>query len=346
MLLKSLISVAKGDVPKTTPIWFMRQAGRYLPEYRKIRQQQKDFIQFVLNSEAAAEVTLQPLDRFDLNGAIIFSDILMVPYAMGVDVKFIESIGPVITPVTDVLNISMDRQLEVYAKINKSIALVAAEIKQRDVAMIGFAGSPWTVMCYMIEGTISKNFQKVRSFYLTNPDKWEKLMQQLVDSTIVYLSGQIEAGAEVIKLFDSWAGAVPHRDFERMIINPTRQITDAIKAKYPHVPIIGFPRGAGLMYLDYAKKAGVDVLAIDQNIPIDWAKNNLQTVIALQGNMDNMVLAYADDQIENSVKEIMDGLGGGRLIFNLGHGILPETKIDNIFHTIDTVRKYEGRSQY
>jgi len=344
MLLKSLISVAKGEPVQKTPIWFMRQAGRYLPEYRKIRQQQKDFIQFVLNSEAAAEVTLQPLKRFDLNGAIIFSDILMVPYAMGVDVKFVESIGPVITPVKEALDISMDRQLEIYAKINKSISLVAAEIKQKDVAMIGFAGSPWTVMCYMIEGTISKNFQKVRSFYLSNPSEWDRIVQQLVDSTILYLSGQIEAGAEVVKLFDSWAGAVPHRDFERMIINPTKQITSAIKAKYPNIPIIGFPRGAGLMYVDYAKKSGVDVLAVDQNIPVTWAKNNLQSVIALQGNMDNMVLAYADDQINDSVKEIMNGLGGNRLIFNLGHGILPETKIDNVFHTIDSVRKYEGTS--
>jgi uroporphyrinogen decarboxylase len=194
----------------------------------------------------------------------------------------------------------------------------------------------------MIEGKLSKNFQKVRSFYISNPSLWEKIIDQLIESTIEYLIGQIEAGAEVIKLFDSWAGAVPHRDFEKLIIDPTKKITKRIKDLYPNIPIIGFPRGAGVMYVDYAKKAGVDVLAIDQNIPIEWAKNNLQTIIALQGNMDNMILAYGENYIEDSVKEIMEGIGRSRFIFNLGHGVLPETNINSVLRTIDAVRKYEA----
>lgn len=346
MMLKSLLSVATGKVPSQTPIWFMRQAGRYLPEYRKIRQHHNDFIQMILKSDVAAEITMQPLRRFDLNGAILFSDILLVPYAMGIDVKFIESKGPVITPVTE-LNTSVDRQIEVYTKINKTISIVAEEIRSsnRDITLIGFAGAPWTVMCYMVEGTLSKTFEKVRSFYLTQPEKCANMISQLVDSTILYLSGQIEAGAEVVKLFDSWAGAVPCGDFERLVIDPTKRITSALKRKYPQIPIIGFPRGAGLMYLDYAERSGVDVVAIDQNIPLNWARNNLQTNVALQGNMDNMVLAYADDQIENSVKKIMEDIGGSRLIFNLGHGVLPVTKVENIALTIDSVRKYERTNQ-
>lgn len=341
-MLKSLISASLGKDSKVTPIWFMRQAGRYLPEYREIRSKNKDFIQFILNSDAAAEVTIQPLKRFDLNAAIIFSDILIVPYAMGVDVKFIENVGPVITPVEKFINIDKEKQNDVFSKINKSISIVSKETTDKDIAMIGFAGAPWTVMCYMIEGKLSKNFQKVRSFYISNPSLWEKIIDQLIESTIEYLIGQIEAGAEVIKLFDSWAGAVPHRDFEKLIIDPTKKITKRIKDLYPNIPIIGFPRGAGVMYVDYAKKAGVDVLAIDQNIPIEWAKNNLQTIIALQGNMDNMILAYGENYIEDSVKEIMEGIGRYRFIFNLGHGVLPETNINSVLRTIDAVRKYEA----
>jgi uroporphyrinogen decarboxylase len=341
-MLKSLISASLGKDSKVTPIWFMRQAGRYLPEYREIRSKNKDFIQFILNSDAAAEVTIQPLKRFDLNAAIIFSDILIVPYAMGVDVKFIENVGPVITPVEKFINIDKEKQNDVFSKINKSISIVSKETTDKDIAMIGFAGAPWTVMCYMIEGKLSKNFQKVRSFYISNPSLWEKIIDQLIESTIEYLIGQIEAGAEVIKLFDSWAGAVPHRDFEKLIIDPTKKITKRIKDLYPNIPIIGFPRGAGVMYVDYAKKAGVDVLAIDQNIPIEWAKNNLQTIIALQGNMDNMILAYGENYIEDSVKEIMEGIGRSRFIFNLGHGVLPETNINSVLRTIDAVRKYEA----
>lgn len=341
-MLKSLISASLGKNSKVTPIWFMRQAGRYLPEYREIRSKNKDFIQFILNSDVAAEVTIQPLKRFDLNAAIIFSDILIVPYAMGVDVKFIENVGPVITPVENLINVDKEKQTEVFSKINKSISIVSKETNNKDIALIGFAGAPWTVMCYMIEGKLSKNFQKVRSFYISNPDLWGKIMDQLIESTIEYLIGQIEAGAEVIKIFDSWAGAVPHRDFEMLVINPTRRITKRIKELYPNIPIIGFPRGAGVMYVDYAKKAGVDVLAIDQNIPIEWAKNNLQTIIALQGNMDNMILAYGKNYIEDSVKEIMEGIGGARFIFNLGHGVLPETNVNSVLRTIDAVRKYEA----
>ena len=272
-MLKSLISASLGKDSKVTPIWFMRQAGRYLPEYREIRSKNKDFIQFILNSDAAAEVTIQPLKRFDLNAAIIFSDILIVPYAMGVDVKFIENVGPVITPVEKFINIDKEKQNDVFSKINKSISIVSKETTDKDIAMIGFAGAPWTVMCYMIEGKLSKNFQKVRSFYISNPSLWEKIIDQLIESTIEYLIGQIEAGAEVIKLFDSWAGAVPHRDFEKLIIDPTKKITKRIKDLYPNIPIIGFPRGAGVMYVDYAKKAGVDVLAIDQNIPIENSRS-------------------------------------------------------------------------
>lgn len=342
-MLKSVLAISQGIKPAVTPIWFMRQAGRYLPEYRKVREKLQDFIQFVLNSEAAAEVTLQPLARFDLNAAIIFSDILMVPYAMGVDVKFVESIGPVIQPINDIadIDLSLDRQKEVYGKISKSISMVAKELSG-DIALIGFSGSPWTVMCYMIEGVISKNFQKVKAFYLSNPKKWDTIVDHLIESTVIYLSAQVEAGAEVIKLFDSWAGAVAHEDFEKLIINPTKTIVDRLKEKYPHVPIIGFPKGCGMMYVDYALKSGVDILAIDQHIPINWAKNNLQNNIVLQGNMDNMLLAYAPDRIKKTVNNIMQGFGNKNFIFNLGHGILPQTKIENILLTIEGIRHHEG----
>lgn len=344
MLLKSF----KNNLRQESPIWIMRQAGRYLPEYRKVREKFSDFIEFCLNSEAAAEVTIQPLRRFALDAAIVFSDILIIPHALGAKVFFKEGHGPILEIVDsrEKLNSLKEPNKNVFEKIGKTLKLVKKELEINfpEVNLIGFAGAPFTVAAYMVEGGSSKDFKKVFNMAYKNPDILKELINIITDATIEYLSIQIESGAQVIKIFDSWAGVVPAGLFEALIIEPTSKIVMEIKAKFPHTPIIGFARGAGSKLKTYALKTNVDCVAIDQYTAMHWVVKNIKSKV-IQGNMDNMLLAFGNKaQIKREAEKILKCVNGPH-IFNLGHGVLPQTPVDNVKFLVETVKEY-GRNKY
>lgn len=344
-LLSQVLSLKKPQ--SRTPLWVMRQAGRYLPEYRKTRKEFKSFIEFCLTPEAASQVTLQPLRRFDFDAAIIFSDILIIPYAFGMEVAFIEGFGPQLQPIRtdDDFSRLQAPNMEVYGKVAAAIKQTR-EVMNRDfpaTALIGFAGAPWTVASYMIEGSGSKTFPEVFRLLYNNPGLFDKIIDKVTSATIAYLKIQVEAGAEVIKLFDSWSGLVPADLFHKYVILPTQKIISGIKAAYPAVPVIGFPRNAGARYTQFAHETGADAIAIDQHLPLEFAIKNFPR-LAIQGNFDNMLLAYGEvDQIDKEARRILDSVNDIPHIFNLGHGILPETPIGNLLALIKAVRTHESR---
>lgn len=329
-----------------TPIWLMRQAGRYLPEYKALRKNYSSFIEFCLTPEAALEATIQPLKRFDLDAAIIFSDILIVPHALGAKVEFKESEGPILTPFREMrdLDNSEDFKLEIFDKVGIAIKFAKKEIdiSYKEKTLIGFAGSPWTVCCYMVEGKGSKDFSTVKKFAYTDRETFNKLINLVTKTTIEYLKYQIESGAEVIQLFDSWAYMLSENEFLRWVIEPTKMIVSSLKAAFPNIPIIGFPKGVGVMYERYAKQTGVDAVSIDQGVPLDWAANVLQKISVVQGNLDNAVLFGDKDRIKQDTQNILDKLSSHPFIFNLGHGILPETPIQNVEYLVNLVKEYRA----
>jgi uroporphyrinogen decarboxylase len=335
-LLKNL----RSETTSRVPIWFMRQAGRYLPEYMKIRKDFESFIEFCLTPEAAAAVTLQPVRRFDIDAAIMFADILIVPYAMGIDVQFQKGHGPILKTVSSFneLHSLEENNEEVFSKIGQTIKIVKQNMPEKP--LIGFAGSPWTVACYVLEGQGSKEFLQAKKALYGNKTFFDALIEKITDNTIKYLTAQIEAGVDVIKLFDSWSGVLDTESFQRYVIAPTRRIADAIRTKY-QTPIIGFPRGAGVLYSGYAKYSGVDCVALDQKTPLQWARQNLSNKV-LQGNFDNTLLAYGErSHISDMAGEILGEMRGEPFIFNLSHGMLPETPIENVEWLIEAIRKAE-----
>ena len=317
----------------------MRQAGRYLPEYRNIRKHFSSFVDFCLTPDAAAEVTLQPLRRFQLDAAIIFSDILIVPHALNMNVDFQEGKGPILNQISSANQLEYDKTKfnNVYQALRQVKNTMRLEFPER--ALIGFAGAPWTVACYMIEGKGSKDFSEARKFCYTHQKEMQQIIKMLVSATSEYLIGQIEAGADIIKIFDSWSGLLPPNLFKELVIDPTKQIVSNIKAKHPNIPIIGFPKGSGFMYLEYSKNTGVDCIALDQCVNLSWAKNNIQQV--MQGNMDNALLFGNKNDIAQSAIKILDEFQDKSFIFNLGHGVLPNTPIDNVEYLVDVVKKYQ-----
>ena len=329
------------SVEKNPPMWVMRQAGRYLPEYRNIRKDVKDFLDLCYNPKLASEVTLQPIDRFDFDAAIIFSDILVIPDALGVDVKFLKGEGPKLgnfqIESLDVSNI--EKHLN---PVFKNLKLTRSKLdKNKD--LIGFSGSPWTIASYMIEGGSSKNFDKIRRLAVENGDFLERLMNILVESIIEYLSLQIKAGANVVKLFDSWAGILPASQLDRWIIEPNKRIVDEIKKRHPQVPVICFPRGLGVNYKRFASRVNSDGLAIDQTIDIRWARENLQNDLnqVIQGNFDNYLLAFGSkSEIQKEALNILNNFKGRPFIFNLGHGILQQTPVENVKLLVDIVKNF------
>lgn len=342
-LLKTLTQKDLND----KSVWLMRQAGRYLPEYRKVRSNFSDFIEFCMNSEAAAEVTIQPLKRFDLDAAIIFSDILVIPHALGIKVEFQKDHGPILDKVQSISDLNAklkEPNRRVYENVGRSIALTKAEIKKvkPNTALIGFAGSPFTVASYMIEGKTSKDFRNVLRLAYEDTKFFNQLIDKVTDATIDYLMVQIENGAEVVKLFDSWSGVLNTPLFNKLTIKPTNKIVEAIKAKYPDLPVIGFARGAGVKQKLYAKKTKIDCVAIDQYTPLSWVLKNVPAK-ATQGNLDNMMLAYSSPKdIKKSVNKLLDATKDKAHIVNLGHGVIPETPVDNVKALVDAVREYKG----
>ena len=340
MTNKLLLNTLAGQITETPPIWLMRQAGRYLPEYREIRAKAGSFVDLCLNPEMAAEVTLQPINRFGMDGAILFSDILIVPYGLGQLLSFVEGKGPVLEPVTDraalkKLNINnfSKRVGNVYETVSRIQAALPAE-----TTLIGFSGSPWTVITYMVEGGSSKDYVATKRWAYSDPEGFQKLIDIVVEGTIIYLLGQAKAGAEVLKLFDSWAGVLSSRLFRMVVLEPTKKIVSAVKALYPNLPIIGFPRAAGANYLDYINETGIDAVAVDTATPLHWAVENIQTKMPIQGNLDPIALLAGGSGLQAEVDNILSITMSKPFIFNLGHGILPTTPIEHVEQLIQHVR--------
>ncbi len=321
------------------PFWFMRQAGRYLPEYRAVRKNFVNFLEFCYTPEAACEVTLQPITRYGMSAAIIFSDILVIPDALGVDVKFAEGHGPILKPISDISELSQKNFCERLEPVYEAIRLTRKSLSSQ-TALIGFCGLPWTLACYMIEGKGSRDFQSVRQTALRKKEFFTQLIDILTESVIVHSLEQIKAGAQAIQLFDSWAGVLSEQEFWDYSIIPSKKITAAIKEKYPNIPVIGFPRLAGSKTIDYAKNTGVDAVSFDGSISLEIAKNELQKYVIVQGNLDSVLLAEDKNESIKQTKKILETLGDKAFIFNLAHGILPHTPIDNVSAVCDVIKNY------
>ncbi|WP_420402941.1 uroporphyrinogen decarboxylase [Nisaea sp.] len=340
MTEKPILKALAGQVSEIPPIWLMRQAGRYLPEYREIRQKAGSFVDLCLNPELAAEVTLQPIRRFGMDGAILFSDILIVPYGLGQPLKFVEGRGPVLEPVRDRAALSRLDPAALSGRVGNVYETVSRvrEALPAETTLIGFSGSPWTVITYMVEGGSSKDYAATKQWAYGDPEGFQALIDMVVEGTITYLLGQAAAGAEVLKLFDSWAGVLSPRLFRVAVIEPTRRIVGAVKAAHPELPVIGFPRAAGANYLDYIAETGVDAVAVDTAMPIRWAVDNIQGRMPIQGNLDPIALLSGGKGLEEEVKSILDAAASGPFIFNLGHGILPTTPIAHVEQLLRQVR--------
>ena len=308
----------------------MRQAGRYLPEYRRLRERARDFIELCLTPSLAAEVTMQPVRRFGMDAAILFSDILMVPYGLGQRLEYREGEGPVLEPVRNTGGLArLDRgrlpgQLEpVFETVRR-----VSEGLGPETALIGFAGAPWTVAAYMVEGGGSRDFRHVKAWAWRDPDGFAALIDLLIEATIDFLAAQIGAGAEVVQLFDSWSGVLPEAAFERWVVQPTRRIVAGLKVRFPETPIIGFPRGAGLFCPRYLVGTAVDAIGLDATVPPGWAGQQLPAPV--QGNLDPVLLLVGGRPMAEAVGELRRAFANRPWIFNLGHGVLPQTPPDNV----------------
>ncbi|MEA3062116.1 MAG: uroporphyrinogen decarboxylase [Sphingomonadales bacterium] len=336
---KPLFSALKGEKTEKTAIWLMRQAGRYLPEYRALRATKGGFLALATDPDAAAEVTLQPIRRFGFDGAILFSDILMVPWALGQDLAFEAGEGPRLTPpLADSALAALVRvpaRLEpVYATVEK----VAADLPET-TTFLGFAGSPWTVATYMIAGRGSRDQGEARRYAYRDPAAFQAIVDAIVGTTVDYLSRQIEAGVEAVQLFDSWSGSLSPAQFERWVIAPTASLVAALKARHPEVPVIGFPKGAGGKLPAYARETSVDAIGLDETVDPAWADATLPPGMPVQGNLDPLALIAGGEALETEVERILSSLAGRPHVFNLGHGILPDTPIEHVETLLRLVRR-------
>ena len=333
-----MLSVLAGETVSPPPIWLMRQAGRYLPEYKATRAQAGGFLDLCYRPDLAEEVTLQPIRRYGFDAAILFADILLLPQALGQKLWFETGEGPRLEPVVnaDSLNAADD----VHDTLNPIYETVGRLSKSLpgETTLIGFAGAPWTVATYMIAGRGTPDQAPAHALLENDRAAFFSIIDRIVDGTIQYLSKQIDAGAEVVKLFDSWAGSLTGDKFDDVCIAPNQKIVEALRSKYPDVPVIGFPRGAGERSVDYAKATGVQCVAIDQSVDPEWARDHLQTICAVQGNLDPSLLISGGDDLDKAVRHIIDVLGDGPFVFNLGHGITPEADPENVTRLINQVR--------
>jgi uroporphyrinogen decarboxylase len=336
---KSLLAVLRGERREPAPMWMMRQAGRYLPEYRQLRTEKGSFLDLVYDSDAAAEVTLQPLKRFpQLDAAILFSDILIVPFAIGQHLTFVAGEGPRLTPplVTAELD-DLTPYLARLEPIYETVRRVKAALDPTKT-LIGFAGSPWTVATYMVAGQGSREQGEARRLAYSDPAKFTAIMERIEKVTLDYLSGQIEAGADAVQLFDSWAGSLSPAQFERWVIAPTARLAAALRERHPDVRIIGFPKGAGGKLAAYARETAVDAIGLDETVDPEWAASELPTDLPVQGNLDPLALIVGGEALRNATKRILDAFAERPHIFNLGHGILPDTPIAHVEELIGQVK--------
>jgi len=336
---KPLLKALCGERLDPPPMWMMRQAGRYLPEYRQLREDKGSFLDLVYDPDAAAEVTLQPLKRFrDLDAAIIFSDILIVPFAIGQNLSFVAGEGPRLTPplgnseLADLQGFP-GRLDPIYETIRKVRQTLGA-----GKTLIGFSGSPWTVATYMVAGQGSRDQTETRRLAYSDPRKMQSIVDRIAEVTIDYLCGQIDAGAEAVQLFDSWSGSLAPSEFERWVIAPTARIVKAVKARHSDVPIIGFPKGAGGKLPAYVRETKVDAIGIDETVDPAWADKALPRSLPVQGNLDPLALLAGGDALASSVKRILDAFAERPHIFNLGHGILQETPIAHVEELVSLVK--------
>ena len=336
---KPLLAVLRGERRDPAPMWMMRQAGRYLPEYRQLRQEKGSFLDLVYDSDAAAEITLQPLNRFaGLDAAILFSDILIVPFAIGQNLTLVTSEGPRLTPplVTGDLD-DLTPFLTRLEPIYETVRQVRSRLSP-DKTLIGFAGSPWTVATYMVAGQGSRDQSETRRLAYGDPEKFGGIIARIEQVTIDYLDGQIEAGAEAVQLFDSWAGSLSPAQFEQWVIAPTARIVASVRERHPDVPIIGFPKGAGGTLAAYARETGVSALGLDETVDPLWAAKELPGDLPVQGNLDPLALIAGGNELGTAVRRILDAFAGRPHIFNLGHGILQDTPVENVERLIALVK--------
>ena len=340
---KPLLRALAGEAVWPPPMWLMRQAGRYLPEYREVRAQAGDFISLCTNPELAAEVTLQPIRRYGLDAAILFSDILMVPWGLGQPLRFAEGEGPLLEPIRDQAGLERLNPAGLAQKVAPIMATVSLVREALDehaqrVALIGFAGSPFTVACYMVEGKGSKDFATTRGLAFSDPAFFGRLIRILIEATTEYLCAQVEAGAEVLMLFDSWAGMLSPAQFRRWVIEPTAILVRNLRKRYPGLPIIGFPRLAGAMLPEYASRTGVNCVGLDSSMDPRWAAAAVPRETTVQGNLDPLALVAGGAAMEAEARAILAALRGRPAIFNLGHGIVPQTPPEHVGALVRLVR--------
>lgn len=337
-----LLDTLRGKRGDAVPMWLMRQAGRYLPEYRALRADKGGFLELVYDTDAAAEVTIQPIRRFGFDGAILFSDILIVPYAMGQDLAFLAGEGPQLTPrLIDHALSSLVAVAERLQPIYATVAKVKAQIGP-ETTLLGFAGSPWTVATYMVNGEGSRDQYETRAMAYRDPDAFQAIIDAIVQVTIDYLVGQIEAGAEAVQLFDSWSGTLAPDEFARWVIAPNAAITAAVHKRCPGVPVIGFPKGAGEKLAAYARETGVDAVGVDETIDPVWAARELPTGMPVQGNLDPLLLLAGGQALEDRAQAILQAFSGRPHIFNLGHGIGQHTPISHVEQLVGVVRRWRS----
>ncbi len=339
---KKLLRALRGEVMDVPPVWMMRQAGRYLPEYRETRAKAGDFLSLCYNPELAAEVTLQPIRRFGFDAAILFADILLVPQALGADLWFVAGEGPRLSTITTLGELAALKPVEeiheTLAPVYETVRILARELPQ-ETALIGFAGAPWTVATYMIAGRGTPDQGPAHRLKAEDRATFEALLGRITEATIEYLSRQIEAGAEVVKLFDSWAGSLKGDDFSAYALEPARRIIAELKRRHPGIPVIAFPREAGENYIGFSRATGADCVALDNSVDAEWAARHVQKDGCVQGNLAPGHMVTGGQALIDETRRIRDAFAGGPHIFNLGHGITPDADPENVQLMIDTLRE-------
>ena len=337
-VMKPLLATLKGAKLERPPLWLMRQAGRYLPEYRALRAEKGGFLELVNDSAAAADVTLQPIRRFGFDGAILFSDILVIPHALGQDLWFEAGEGPRLAPkLVDATLKSLTAAPQRLSPVIETVRLVAATLPPQ-TTFLGFAGSPWTVATYMVAGQGSKEQAETRRFAYRDPAAFEEIINAIADATVTYLIDQIDAGVEAVQLFDSWSGSLSPAQFERWVIAPTVRIITKLKALRPNAVVIGFPKGAGGKLPAYAREVGADAIGLDETVDPIWAHANLPEGLPVQGNLDPLALIAGGVELTDAINHIINALAERPHVFNLGHGILPDTPIAHVEQLVAHVR--------
>lgn len=336
-----LLQVLRGATAPRAPVWLMRQAGRYLPDYRATRERAGSFRSLCYTPELAAEVTLQPIRRFGFDAAILFSDILVVPDALGQPFELQEGIGPVLDPIVDeagIARLDPSRAMERLAPVFEAVRLIRSGV-DANTALIGFCGAPWTVATYMVGGRGSPDQAAARLWAYHAPESFARLIDLLVETSAAYLCAQIEAGAQAIQIFDSWAGSLPESEFRRWSVAPVAELVQRVRQRHPETPVIGFPRGAGPLYTDFAQETGVDALACDTALPLGYIRDVLQPKVTVQGNLDPLALVAGGAALEDAVARIVEALSAGPFVFNLGHGILPQTPPEHVARLVELLRE-------